>query len=77
MDEPQFLEDGQYAIEQSDDVVIKFEKVWFKYPQRPKSWILKDFNLEIFKGESIGLVGSSGSGKSTIAQLLFRFYDID
>jgi ABC-type bacteriocin/lantibiotic exporter with double-glycine peptidase domain len=53
---------------------IIFESVFFKYPSR-SSYVLKDFNLEIMENESIALVGHSGSGKSTIAQLLLRFYN--
>ena len=44
---------------------------------REKTWILKNFSLKIFEGESIAIIGSSGCGKSTIAQLLLRFYDVD
>ncbi len=53
---------------------IVFENVTFEYtPGKP---VLKDFNLTIKKGETIALVGNSGGGKSTIANLLPRFYDI-
>jgi len=54
---------------------IKWEKVSFSYnPQRP---ILKDLTLHIAAGERVAIVGASGAGKSTIARLLYRFYDID
>lgn len=54
---------------------IKWENVSFAYnPQRP---ILKDLNLHIAAGERVAIVGASGAGKSTIARLLYRFYDID
>lgn len=39
--------------------------------------VLKNFNLKIKKGESIALVGSSGSGKSSVISLILRFYDIE
>lgn len=51
---------------------IKFEDVWFKYQD---SWILKNINLTIKKGQTIALVGQSGSGKSTMVDLIPRFYD--
>ena len=50
------------------------KNVLFKYPSRNKL-ILKHFNLSIKGNESVALVGHSGSGKSTIASLLLRFYD--
>ena len=54
---------------------IKWENVSFSYnPQRP---ILKELTLHIAAGERVAIVGASGAGKSTIARLLYRFYDID
>ena len=53
---------------------IKFENVTFGYhPQRP---ILKNLTMTIPAGKKVAVVGSSGSGKSTILRLLFRFYDV-
>jgi subfamily B ATP-binding cassette protein MsbA len=53
---------------------ISFEEVYFEYTNdRP---VLKNFNLKVSKGETIALVGNSGGGKSTIVNLLPRFYDI-
>lgn len=55
---------------------IEFHHVYFRYPSaQTDKWVLQDFNLKINEGESIGLVGESGCGKSTIAALLFRFYE--
>lgn len=51
---------------------IKFEDVWFKYQD---TWILKNVNLTIKKGQAVALVGQSGSGKSTMVDLIPRFYD--
>ncbi len=56
---------------------IKFSQVNFSYPSRKENNILKDFNLEIKPQEKIAIAGLSGSGKSTIFQLLLRFYDVD
>ncbi|KAI3905420.1 hypothetical protein MKW98_013218 [Papaver atlanticum] len=52
-----------------------FKDVTFSYPSRPDTLILQGFNLNVPAGRSVGLVGSSGSGKSTIISLLQRFYD--
>lgn len=56
----------------SDDDIV-FDRVSFRYGNE---WILKDFSLSIKKGESVALVGPTGAGKSTIAQLLPRLYDV-
>ncbi len=53
---------------------IDFENVWFEYEQNTP--VLKNFSLHINKGETIALVGNSGGGKSTIVNLLPRFYDV-
>jgi len=56
---------------------IKFQDVAFNYPSRKDVTILEDFNLEITKGTTVALVGSSGCGKSTCIQLVQRLYDPD
>ena len=53
---------------------IKFSNVYFSYDN--KRQILEDLNIEIQGGKKVAIVGSSGSGKSTIGRLLFRFYDV-
>ncbi len=54
---------------------IVFENVHFSYPTRPDIAVLKGVKLEIENGQKVALVGQSGAGKSTIAQLLLHFYD--
>lgn len=54
---------------------VCFENVTFAYPSRPDQVILRDFNLTLKPGQTVALVGSSGSGKSTVAALLERFYE--
>ncbi|MBX2961333.1 MAG: ATP-binding cassette domain-containing protein [Cyclobacteriaceae bacterium] len=56
---------------------IAFNHVSFAYPGRPEFEVLKDLNFSIQAGEKIALVGQSGSGKSTIINLLLRFYQIN
>jgi ATP-binding cassette subfamily B protein len=53
---------------------IEFENVWFAY--KDEDWILKDVSFKVDPGQSIALVGHTGSGKSTITNLLMRFYDV-
>eukprot|EP01053_Blabericola_migrator_P006257 Blabericola_migrator_1__6256@NODE_3155_length_1998_cov_42_989125_g1735_i2_p1_GENE_NODE_3155_length_1998_cov_42_989125_g1735_i2NODE_3155_length_1998_cov_42_989125_g1735_i2_p1_ORF_typecomplete_len454_score96_18ABC_tran/PF00005_27/2_5e39ABC_membrane/PF00664_23/1e18SMC_N/PF02463_19/29SMC_N/PF02463_19/2_9e05AAA_21/PF13304_6/7_8e06ABC_ATPase/PF09818_9/1_8ABC_ATPase/PF09818_9/0_066AAA_22/PF13401_6/0_00059AAA_16/PF13191_6/0_00059AAA_15/PF13175_6/0_00057TniB/PF05621_11/0_056TniB/PF05621_11/25SbcCD_C/PF13 len=55
---------------------LKFEKLRFRYPHRPDMPVLADVSFQVTPGRVVALVGGSGSGKSTIIQLLERFYDV-
>uniref|UniRef100_A0A2K6S1K2 ATP binding cassette subfamily B member 4 n=1 Tax=Saimiri boliviensis boliviensis TaxID=39432 RepID=A0A2K6S1K2_SAIBB len=54
---------------------VTFSEVMFNYPTRPNVPVLQGLSLEVKKGQTLALVGSSGCGKSTVVQLLERFYD--
>jgi ATP-binding cassette, subfamily B, bacterial len=71
------VEDPADALPLPDPVTgaIRFEDVDFVYPARPDVPALHDFNLHIAAGETVALVGPSGAGKTTVIQLLQRFYD--
>lgn len=66
-------EEGAVPMETFNDS-IEFENVWFQYD---RSWVLKGVSFKIKKGEMVAIVGPTGSGKSTIVQLLPRLYDIE
>ena len=53
---------------------IEFQNVWFAYKEN--EWVLKDVSFKVNAGESIALVGHTGSGKTTVTNLLMRFYDV-
>lgn len=77
-------EESEFKLPDSTDIQyppfngkIRFEDVEFTYPARKDVKVLKGVNLEVNPGEKIALVGHSGAGKSTIAQLILRFYEIE
>lgn len=53
---------------------IRFEHVWFAY--NDEDWVLRDVSFEVRPGQRAGIVGATGAGKSTIINLLLRFYDV-
>ncbi|WP_313313100.1 ABC transporter transmembrane domain-containing protein [Pulveribacter sp.] len=57
-------------------LALAFDGVTFHYPSRPERPALSDFTLRVAPGETVALVGASGAGKSTVFQLLQRFYDV-
>ncbi|MBK0371195.1 ABC transporter ATP-binding protein [Flavobacterium agrisoli] len=75
MDQENIIVDKPNAInKETFDDAIRLENINFRYE---KENVLKQFTLEIPKGKTVALVGQSGSGKSTIANLLTRFYDVN
>ncbi|MCU0389925.1 MAG: ABC transporter ATP-binding protein/permease [Thermoflexibacter sp.] len=54
---------------------VKFDKVWFAYEE--ENYVLKNISFEVKKGQNLALVGATGSGKSSIINLLSRFYEIN
>ncbi|XP_077253087.1 putative multidrug resistance protein [Tasmannia lanceolata] len=68
-------DNGKGVILQDVRGDIEFKNLEFSYPSRPDSTVLQGFSLKVRAGMTVGLVGGSGSGKSTVIALLERFYD--
>ncbi len=65
------------AFPPTRQATVTFENVVFRYPSRPEAPALRGLSFEVRPGETVALVGPSGAGKTTVFQLLLRFYDID
>ncbi len=75
LDKESNITDAKNAVEKSDfEEVIKIENISFRYEEEN---VLKNFSIAVPKGSTVALVGQSGSGKSTIANLVTRFYDVN
>ena len=72
-----YLEDYNSGMELKDvKGKLEFKHVWFKYNDTDENWILKDISFTIEPTETIALVGKTGAGKTTITNLVNRFYEI-
>jgi ABC-type multidrug transport system fused ATPase/permease subunit len=82
LDEKSEINVDEKVVSQKSEVVkpstpkIAYKNVAFAYPSRPDMEVLKNISLEVKSGEKVGLVGYSGAGKSTIVQLLMRYYKL-
>ncbi|KAM0849650.1 hypothetical protein ACQ4PT_053592 [Festuca glaucescens] len=66
---------GDKCPKNEKDGEVELDDVWFAYPSRPSHMILKGITLKLAPGSKVALVGPSGGGKTTIANLIERFYD--
>ncbi len=73
LDMQEFVQDTGTQETCEFNETIRFENVWFAYED--EKWVLKDLNMEIRPGETIAIVGSTGSGKTSIINLIGRFYE--
>ena len=70
------IRDGNFNGKKEARGKIEFDHVSFAYPTQEETMIIKDFNLVINPGETIGILGETGCGKSSLVNLIPRFYDV-
>lgn len=70
-------EDGKKAAPENVRGEVDFEHVRFSYPNNPDKVIIKDFSAHVEPGQKVAIVGPTGAGKTTLVNLLMRFYDLD
>lgn len=76
IDSVESITDGTLENKKTNEVgTIEFKNVSFKYPDADE-YLLKDINLKVNRGETVAFIGSTGSGKSTLINLIPRFYDV-
>ena len=72
--QPAVVAPGQAASLPPGGLAVEFDHVWFAY--KDEDWVLRDVSFRIEPGETIAVVGHTGAGKTTLTNLLLRFYDI-
>jgi len=76
LDMPIDMKDGTELIEKDPaKPIIEFKNVYFSYNQKESN--LKNISFKLYLGQTLGIIGATGSGKTTIINLLMRFYDVD
>jgi len=86
LDTPETVRDREHPVALPAPVrgTVAFEHVWFRYPAPDgkargddEGWVLRDVSFEARPGETVAIVGHTGAGKTTIINLLLRFYDVE
>lgn len=75
LDTEPVIKDGTVTNAPAGEIAISFRNVSFRYPDTVGAPVLRDINLEVKRGEILAVVGATGSGKSSLARLIPRFYD--
>lgn len=75
LDEKISIKDGKISSDNNEKGTIEFKNVSFKYPDADE-YLIKNISFKASKGETIAIIGSTGSGKSTLINLIPRFYDV-
>lgn len=75
LDTDPVIADGNGDMQVGGDIAVSFRGVSFRYPDTAGAPVLHDIDLDIRRGETLAIVGATGSGKSSLVQLIARFYD--
>ncbi len=76
LEENSTLTNPEQPVYEVKDGSVRFENVSFKYSQKAERFALSDINLQIASGETIGILGGTGSSKTSLIQLISRLYDV-
>ncbi|MDL2323575.1 ABC transporter ATP-binding protein/permease [Ruminococcaceae bacterium OttesenSCG-928-A16] len=76
MDEPIDIADHENATNTVQHGSVEFRQVYFKYQQSAKEFVLSNINISIKAGQTIGIIGGTGSAKTSLVQLIPRLYDV-
>lgn len=77
LDGPAVMADGTHKGESNSQCSIEFRNVSFAYPGSEGQSVLENVSLRVNQGETLGIIGATGSGKSSLVHLIPRFYDVD
>ncbi|MFP4078329.1 MAG: ABC transporter ATP-binding protein [Candidatus Izemoplasmataceae bacterium] len=77
LEEESDLKNPENPVYQVKDGRIDFEDVYFKYTPDAEAWVLEAIDLKIDAGDTIGIIGATGTGKSSLVNLVSRLYDVD
>ena len=75
LDQDVSIKEGNFSSKTKETGTVEFKNVSFKYPDADE-YLLRDISFKVSKGETIAFIGSTGSGKSTLINLIPRFYDV-
>ena len=76
LDCPDIITDGEGAVSQETKGAIEFKNVSFAYPESDGQCVLEDISFKVNPGETLAIIGATGSGKSSLVHLIPRFYDV-
>lgn len=76
LEEQSSLKEPENKLTEVSDGSIDFDHVCFSYQSKSKEKVLEDINLHIYSGETIGIIGGTGCGKSSLVNLISRLYDV-
>lgn len=77
LEEEATIQNPEHPVMEVKDGSIRFENAYFRYAKTSEDPVLNNINLEIKSGETIGIIGGTGSSKSTLVSMISRLYDVD